>query len=447
MYVIYSLLLGIAFVILLPRFLIDALRHGKYVAGFRERMGSVSRFESAQRPVIWIHAVSVGETQAARPLVKALKTRFPNHAIVFSTITQTGQTLAREVLREPAEKIFYFPFDWPWSVRSALRAINPSIVIIMETELWPVFLRECSRRNVPVVLMNGRLSGQSFRRYRLIKRFMRRVLSSVSFAVMQTEADAARLHALGMNPEKTKVCGNLKFDAGSTATDDSLSQQLRSQFSLDASPFILAASTHAPEERIVLNAFKKIVANAPHPKPRLVIAPRHPERFREVANLIEASGLSWTRRTAKASVDPAPDVILLDTIGELQPLYTLATVVFVGGSIAKAGGHNILEPAAAKACVISGAHTHNFQLIMETFVKAGAVVQLPPMPESEAADELCSVISDLLANPSRRDELGRRALKLVNQNRGSTDRALTFLKPFLDASSTVETEAQPGIKT
>src|SRR6266446_1241804 len=240
MYFIYSLLLAVGFLILLPRFLYDAFRHGKYVAGFRERLGTLSPVTG--QPLIWIHCVSVGETQAARPLVLELKKQLPNFCIAISTTTLTGQNLAREIFKNNAEKIFYFPFDWRWTVRRTLKALRPEAVLIMETELWPGFLRECEQQQIPVVVMNGRLSERSFRRYRLFRGFMSRVLRGVSLAIMQTEPDAVRL--------------------------------------------------------------------------RLLIAPRHPERFDEVAALIEASSISWARRSASPeATDATARVVLLDTIG------------------------------------------------------------------------------------------------------------------------------------
>jgi 3-deoxy-D-manno-octulosonic-acid transferase len=435
MYFIYSLLLGLGFLILLPRFLLDALRHGKYVAGFRERLGSVSPMANDKadgRPVVWIHCVSVGETQAARPLVQGLREQYPNHRIAVSTITLTGQTLAREIFKHDAAKVFYFPFDWRWVVRRTLKAIKPDTVLVMETEIWPSFLRECKRQQIPVAIVNGRLSEQSFRRYRVIKGFMTGVLSSLNLAIMQTDADAERIRALGMNPDKTLVSGSLKFDAGNMPTTDLLVAEFRERFKLtDNAPLILAASTHAPEERIILDALSQVVSQS-DVKPRLLIAPRHPERFAEVAALIEADGFSWTRRTAAADpADSRAEVILLDSIGELQSIYSLASLVFVGGSIAKTGGHNILEPAAVGACVITGAHTHNFQVIVETFAKADAIIQLLPMSDSEATNELANTISALLADPSRRRELGIRARSLVNENRGATTRTLQSLGAIL----------------
>lgn len=431
MYFIYSFLLCVGFLVLLPRFLFDAIRHGKYVAGFRERLGTVAPLPK-NKPVVWLHCVSVGETQAARPLVRALKTRFPEHQIAVSTITLTGQNLARSVFSGEAAQVFYFPFDWRWTVRRTLKAINPSVVLVMETELWPNFLRECDEQQIPVALVNGRLSEQSFRRYKIIKSFMTRVLSSLKFAAMQTEADAKRLCELGMDSDKTTVLGSLKFDAGTMPSNETVTSESRTRFALgDESPLILAASTHTPEEKIVLESFKQVTAQWPA-KLKLMIAPRHPERFPEVANLIEASGFRWARKSNPASpTEAAAEVILLDTIGELTSVFSLATIVFVGGSIAPTGGHNVLEPASVGAPVITGPHTHNFQLIIEAFVKADAIVQLPENNETEMTANLTGAMLALLNDPDRRLQLKERARSLVNANRGATERTMNSLNSIL----------------
>jgi 3-deoxy-D-manno-octulosonic-acid transferase len=442
MYFIYSLLLAIGFLILLPRFLYDAFRHGKYVAGFRERLGTLS--PATAQPLIWIHCVSVGETQAARPLVLQLKKELPNYRIAISTTTLTGQNLAREIFKNDAEKIFYFPFDWGRTVRRTLKALEPKAVLIMETELWPGFLRECERQQIPVVVLNGRLSERSYRRYRLFRGFMSRVLRGVSLAIMQTEADAARLRRLGISAEKVQVSGSLKFDAGSLPLNEILTKQLRTRFNFTGdSPLILAASTHAPEERIVVESFKRLTAHTV-PSTRLLIAPRHPERFAEVAALIQASGLPWCRRSAlENSSDHTARIVLLDTIGELQAVYSLATVVFVGGSIAKTGGHNILEPAAVGACILTGAHTYNFREIVERFVRAEAIVQLPAMPNSDTALKLTELFAAFLTDPDKRRLLGERAKQLVNQNRGATERTMKLLKNILANSISPANNTSP----
>lgn len=426
MYLAYSLLLSLGLLVLIPHFLFQALAHGKYVEGLRQRFGLLPTI--ARRPVIWLHCVSVGETQAARPLVDEIKRHFPHHALVVSTITRTGQNLARDVFGMQAERVVYFPFDWRWTARRALRTINPDAVLIMETELWPNFLRECQAREIPVALVNGRISRQSFRRYSLIKFFLKRMLRSLTVAVMQSDVDAGRLRDLGMPSDRIHTAGNLKFDAKEVSAATEVTTEIRERFALRADvPLILAASTHAPEEKIILESFKQLRQPA-----RLMFAPRHPERFQEVASLIRDSGLTWARRTSTPDrADADATVILLDTIGELPATYALATLVFVGGSIVDRGGHNVLEPATAGVPVITGAHTHNFHAIVDLLNEAEAIVQLSPREGVEASAELAKVMAELLVNPERRNELATRAKELIATNRGAAERTLKLIAPLL----------------
>jgi 3-deoxy-D-manno-octulosonic-acid transferase len=424
MYLLYSLLFTFGILLLLPRFLFDALRHGKYVAGLGERLGRLPLIESAGHPIIWLHCVSVGETQAARPLAEAILERFPHHRLVVSTITLTGQRVAREVFGREAAAVIYFPFDWAWTVRRALNRVNPEMVLVMETELWPRFLLECRRRGIPVALVNGRLSEKSFRGYKLVRAFIKRVLDCLDAALMQTEADAERIRALGLDGSRVEVCGNVKFDLLASRDEAALTESLRERFSLNQTePLIIAASTHSPEERILLRAFKELRAGGQGPggRARLLIAPRHPERFNEVAALLTSSTLEWSRRSeAPRERDKTCDVILLDSIGELRAAYALACVVFVGGSLVPTGGHNVLEPAAGGACVVTGAHTTNFAAIIDAFLKRDALLQLPPLREEEAVAELARVLTELLADDLGRRKMIERAQGVLDENRGAT---------------------------
>jgi 3-deoxy-D-manno-octulosonic-acid transferase len=431
MFLAYSLLLTLGLLALIPHFLFQALAHGKYIAGLRQRLGSLPSVAGTDQPIIWLHCVSVGESQAARPLVERLRNEFPDYALVVSTITLTGQRLARDVFGSQADCIFYFPFDWRWSVRRALKRVNPAAVLIMETELWPNFLHECRCQDIPVVLVNGRISRQSFRRYRLVKFFLRRVLSCLSLAVMQSEGDRERIQLLGMPTERVVTAGNLKFDTGPVPYTNDLTREIGDRFNIQCGiPLILAASTHAPEEKILLESFQQLRKTRPV---RLMLAPRHPERFREVAALLQNSGLTWARRTSVPKPeDQLVDIVLLDTIGELPATFSLATVVFVGGSIVDKGGHNVLEPAVAGACIITGAYTHNFAAIVDLLNESAAIVQLPVLDVHSVTPKLTEVFGELLADPERRSKLASRAKELVDSNQGVADRTISFIAPLLD---------------
>jgi 3-deoxy-D-manno-octulosonic-acid transferase len=302
----------------------------------------------------------------------------------------------------------------------------------VETEIWPRFLRECHTQQIPVAILNGRISHQSLRRYKWISGFVSKVLECLSLAIMQTETDAERIRSLGLSPQKIYVSGNLKFDAGTMPSSNSLVVELQQRFNItNEAALILAASTHTPEERLVLDAFQRLRTESSQ-RIMLLLAPRHPERFVEVASLLDSTGLTWIRRTNPPSpIDQTCDAILLDTIGELASIYSLAAVVFVGGSIANKGGHNILEPAAVGAAIITGAHTHNFDGIVTVFAKNEAIIQLPVLSEGEANIALRGAFMKLLADQQGRLELGQRAKHLVEQNQGATERTLDLLDSLI----------------
>lgn len=441
MYFLYSLLLTVGFVLLLPRFAIDALRTRKYVTGLGQRLGNLPQLAASDLPLIWLHCVSVGETEAARPLVKGLRERFPSHRLVVSTTTVTGQKVAQRVFAGDATLVFYFPIDWVWTVRRVLRVLKPSAILIMETELWPNLLRECRRESIPVAVVNGRISAKSFRRYRKIRPLMARILSHVSTAIMQSDEDVARIRELGMASEHALCSGNLKFDSATdSGRPEELVATLRDRFGFNRDQFVIvAASTHAPEEQVVIEAFKQI-RQAPLVKPvRLVIAPRRPERFKEALELMERSGLAWARRSdPQPGKDPNSDLILMDSIGELRSLFPLADLAFIGGSIAPHGGHNVLEPAVEGVCVITGPHIQNFAAIMHAFLAEDAIVQLPQIPISEAPAQLARTVSELLQNDSRRRQIGQRAKTLCQRNRGATERTIQILAGLLATPSTAD---------
>lgn len=407
------------------------LRREKYAAGFKQRLGNLPDFDPGERKVLWLHCVSVGETNAARPLVKEIAENFPEYAIVISTTTKTGQELAREIFQTQAELVFYFPFDWKFSVRRALRHIKPDIILLMETEIWFNFLRQAKRSGANIAIVNGRLSQKSFKRYSFVKKTMRRVLHYVDLALMQGREDAKRLMELGIRSSKVKITGNLKFDQAHATSD--LTETFRERFAIaENSPLIVAASTHAPEESLILSAFKDVWKNSTARLPRLIIAPRHPERFDEVFELIKNSGFDWVKRSEKESArDKTAEIILLDSIGELRAVYPLSEIVFVGGSLIPHGGQSILEPAIARNAIVTGFYTMNFADAVKEFLKHDALIQLPELKEKQILLQLAEAFSELLQDAEKRRKLASNASAVMQKNRGATGKTIGHLKTLL----------------
>jgi 3-deoxy-D-manno-octulosonic-acid transferase len=425
MFLLYSFLLTVGFVLFLPIFL---LKREKYFSGFWQRFGKLPAFEQDERKVLWLHCVSVGETNAAQPLVAELSENFPEYRLVVSTTTKTGQELAKKIFKDKAELVFYFPFDWKFTVRRALRRIKPSVVLLMETEIWFNFLRQTSKSGARIAIVNGRLSEKSFKRFSWIKGTMRRVLHYIDLALMQTRADAKRLIDLGIRSSKVKITGNIKFDQADA--ENALTEAFRKRFEFEEnSPLIIAASTHAPEETFILQAFKDVWKNSASEKlPRLLIAPRHPERFAEVATLVEKSGFDWVKRTEQESErDKRAEIILLDSIGELRAVYPLAEIVFVGGSLIPHGGQSILEPALARKAIVTGFYTMNFADIVREFSAQDALVQLPKAGEKKLAE----IFTELLQDAEKREKLAANAFAMMKKNRGATAKTIEHLRDFL----------------
>lgn len=425
MYFLYNIALYAGFLILSPRFVYDAITKGKYAAGFKERLGHVPALEGSGRQVVLLHCVSVGETNAALPLARKLKARFPDIALVISTTTKTGQQVARDAYAGIADLIVYFPFDFNWAVKRFLINIKPDLVLLTETELWFNFIRRSAEANVGLVIVNGRLSKRSFSRYSRIKGLMKRVLADLDLALMQGDADARRFIALGASEGKVKVTGNLKFDIDVASAID-LTGEFRDRFGLGGDvPLILAASTHSPEEEALLDAVGGIDTVD---RPRLMLVPRHPERFDEVASVVSRSGRSFARRSApRSAMDATADVILLDSIGELKSAYPLADVVFVGGSLIPHGGQSIFEPAAAGKAIVTGPYTANFDAAVKEFLSRDALIQLP----DASTASLVAALGELLADPERRRSLGEHALDVMTANRGAVDRTVDELTALL----------------
>jgi 3-deoxy-D-manno-octulosonic-acid transferase len=433
MFLLYNFLLAVGFLVYLPRFLFQK----KYAASFGERLGNLPDFDAEEKPVVWLHSVSVGETQAARPLVKELLENFPEYKLVVSTTTLTGQKLAKEIFAGDAALVFYFPFDFRFAVRRALRKIQPRIVLLMETEIWLNFLREASKSGAKVAIVNGRLSEKSANRYGWIPKTIRRVLHYVDLALMQSAADSKRLITLGIRNTKVKITGNVKFDQQFDAAENALTEEFRARFAVSAdAPLIVAASTHAPEEKWILEAFRNVYKSSNDKLPRLMLVPRHPERFAEVAETIKNSGFDWARRTEKPSArDKAAEIILLDSIGELRAVYPLAEIVFVGGSLIPHGGQNVLEPATAQKAVVTGFYTMNFDKIVREFLEKDALVQLPKLDEKEIPARLAESFAKLLEDAPSREKLAENAFRVMQSNRGATRKTIEYLKPLLESQS------------
>lgn len=454
MYLLYSVLTALAVLLALPYWLAQAIRHGKYLSNLKERLGLAYstlplRRETRSR-AIWLHAVSVGEVLSGVGLARRLKERYPEWPLIVSTTTLTGQAVARE--RMPfADGVIYFPLDWGFAVRRAFRAVQPRIVVILETEIWPNFLREAQRQSVPVAYISGRLSSRSFARYQrwmgaigfLLRPFLKRVLSIPSVFLMQTEEDAARVRALGAPPDRVSVGGNLKYDLelpAATPLADWLEREAGAQ---GRRPLVVAGSVVANEENLALIAFG--TAQGEHSRAFLVLAPRKPERFDAAAASINESHRKFVRRSAlqvpgpngkgpqpsagTASLPGDVTVLLLDSIGELASLYRVADVVFVGGSLVPSGGHNILEPAAFGKIPVFGPHTENFAEMTSRFVEAGAAIR------AESPEDVGVAWIDLLKDPPRMQEMGARARQLVEQSRGATARALEAVERFLTGAA------------
>lgn len=438
MYFLYSLLLTLAALAFLPYFAWQAVLHRKYLNNLAERLGQLpAAWRVDTRPTLWLHAVSVGETLAALPLLKALRAQFPNHRLIVSTTTATGQQVARERAIE-AEGVCYFPFDWRFAVRRALASIHPQAVILLESELWPNFLAECRAQGIPVLVANGRISDRSFRRSSHLRWLLRPLYRNVTRFMMQSAADAERAVALGAEPGSVEVSGNLKYDigaAGLSAKQQAVAQELNELFALTAAPLIIAGSTTAQnevlsEELLLLKALSALRQQEAFEHLRLLIAPRHPERFTAVAELLAGTDWKFARRSALKAASDA-DVILLDSIGELAALYQFAALVFVGGSLVPKGGHNILEPALYGKPIIVGPYMENFREITNEFLRHEAVIQLKQTDAYELTGELIETFARLLNDKQLAQELGQNAQQTVAAKRGATQRTVEAIARLL----------------
>ena len=430
MYALYSALLAFFLVLTLPYWLLQMMRHGKYRAGLRQRFGAVlpALAGRTEKRAIWVHAVSVGEVVASSAVVKALQQKFPSHRVLVSTTTSTGQKLAAQ--RFGAENVFYFPLDFAFAVRPYLDALRPELVVVVETEFWPNFLRLAKRSGARIAVINCRISDRSlpgYKRFRFwLPRLLEKTLENVDVFLAQTEEDRQRLIRIGAPESKVTVAGNLKFDVAAPPSPAIVASLRRGFSHSGARPILVCGSTLEGEEGSLLSAFRNILAN--HPKAVMILAPRHPERFAEVAELVEKLGFRMWRRSLWSGEPLAGGVFLIDSIGELAALYSLATVAFVGGSLVPRGGHNILEPALYGVPIVTGNHYENFRDVVNFFVSRNAV-------RIVGVAELPLVFMELIENSAERTTLGRNALAALDSQRGATDRTVAVLLRLMDGKT------------
>ena len=431
MYMLYSSLLLLALILGLPYWLIQMARSGKYRAGLSQRLGRVPVRIAATPEAgncIWIHAVSVGEILAVSGLIAAVKAKFPDWRMVISTTTLTGQKLAQEKFGE--ENTFYFPLDFGFAIRPYLTCLRPRLIIIAETEFWPNFLRLTKESGARIAVVNARISDRSLPRYRFCSRIMRRVLANIDLFLAQSELDKQRLIAIGADPGRVQISGNLKFDVIAPAQITLVAALRAAMEDWSVKACLVCGSTVEGEEFILLEAFKAVLRA--HPDTLLILAPRHPERFPAVAELIQRIRLPLIRRSGWTGQEELKGAIfLLDTIGELASIYSLATLVFVGGSLVPRGGHNILEPAQFGAPILVGQHTENFRDIILIFERANAIRTTPPL-------NLISEFLLLLADHASRQDLGQRGLEVFRNNAGATQRTLDALEVLLWMPSSIQ---------
>ncbi len=424
MYFLYSALLAAGLLVSLPYWMFGRRRHGKYREGLSERLGKVPlRLQTQAGSAIWVHAVSVGEVLAVSELVAELRRRFPPYRVVISTTTATGQKLAKEHFGE--EDVFYFPLDFAFAIRPYLSALQPKLIVLAETEFWPNFLRVAHESGARVAVVNARISDRSWPGYGRVRRILAGVLRHIDLFLAQTEEDARRLRDIGAPAERVQVSGNLKFDVAAPAAPPIVAS-LRAAFQqAGAGPVIVCGSTVEEEEGLLVRAFENVLAS--HPRAVMILAPRRPERFGEVAQLLEQLGIRFWRRSLWSGDSIASGVFLVDTIGELAALYALGDVAFVGGSLVPRGGHNIIEPAQHGVPIIVGNHTENFRDIVGLFQSQDAVRVVGPA-------EFPLVLMDLLSNNSERVALGHRGAETLQSQMGATARTVEALGRLLEST-------------
>ena len=425
-YLVYNVLITLAFLIALPVLPLLLVGGERFRAGFRQRLAWYSTGSAippqAPRP-LWIHAASVGEVTSVRVLTEQLKRRFPERAIIVSTLTHTGNMTARQ---NPAiDRVIYLPLDLWWTVRRALGVFDPAVLIFIETEIWPNLLRQAYRRGLPTILLSGRVSEKGFNNYCRLGWFFRGVFRLLRACGMQSEIDRQRIIRLGAAPNRVSITGNLKHAAvlndGSAAGNDVCEQR-------PAGSWIwVVGSSHRGEEEIVCAAFKALKQR--FPQLRMILAPRHPQRFAEVEKLLVASGVSFEKKSSIGTQrEFQHDVLLLDTIGDLELFYAEADLAFVGGSLVDAGGHNLLEPARLGKPVLFGPYTSNVKLLARKLQQNGGGFEV------RGPEDLVHEITGLLSSPQRRRLAGEKAYEVAATDNAVVDQSLNIVASYLPAS-------------
>ncbi|RLT20216.1 MAG: 3-deoxy-D-manno-octulosonic acid transferase [Planctomycetota bacterium] len=403
------------------------VRHGRYRRGIAEKLLGRLPQSNDTRDVVWFHAVSVGEVIQLQKVVHEFRRQTADRfRVLVSTSTDTGYDLALK--RFPDCQVTWFPLDFSWAVDHALRSVQPSMVVLMELELWPNFLAECQRQQIPVSVINARMSSRSHRGYSRIHSLMAPIFGRLALVAAQSQSNADRLKSLGVSHDRLHVTGSIKFDGVATDRRNPATEDLRSIFNLSPLETVfMAGSTQEPEERLALQTW--IECRKEYPSLRLILVPRHRERFDDVAKLVRDAGADVLRRSSCETSNrlTADAVILLDTIGELSACWGLADIAFVGGSFGNRGGQNMIEPAAFGATVLFGPNTWNFRDVVQTFKEANACVQL------DSPAELTATVARLLANPAERQSLGDAARRAVKSQSGATANTATLLTAILES--------------
>ncbi len=424
-YLLYNILLVLSVFFLVPYYLLRGLRYGKSRRGIRERLGYYSPEQLVaigKKRIVWIHAVSVGETRAAIPLIKQIRTKYPDFQILVTNVTETGHAVALD--NSDIDLCLFFPFDFSWSVHKALSIINPELIIIVETEIWPNFTRLAHQLKIPLVLVNGRISDRSFPRYRVARFLLQPILEQFSAFCMQSQTDAERIITLGAPDGTVENTGNLKFDHALMEVTVEQVQQRKKQYRLPEQVAILVAgSTHDGEEKQLLEGYREIGRQIDRDL-LLIMIPRHPERKREIQSLLKELDFKYRLRSSLRKSDSllsSDEVLLVDTLGEVLDFYSVADLVFVGGSLVPVGGHNPLEAALLSKPVLFGPHMHNFKEISAKLIRAGAGVQVA----NQQALVRQSVI--MLNDPVRCRAMGEAGSSLIAENAGTTERTMRHI--------------------